>query len=235
MEQNSIPKILHYCWFGKNKKSKLVKKCIQSWKKYCSDFEIIEWNETNFDVNICPYVREAYERKKWAFVSDYARHYVLLNYGGIYLDTDVELLRPIDDLLKNKFMGIQRLNKNINSGLMMGSLKSDWFCKKIVDEYNLDNFIVDGKENLRTVCMRATEIMQKYGYERIDKTQKCLDYIIYESKYFDPGTDYNNERDRNLCYSIHHYAASWTPLNYKIKRFIKKMFKKLTINRKKGR
>ena len=94
-----IPKIIHYCWFGHNKLPALYEKCIQSWKKYCPDYEIVCWNEENFDITQNRYAKEAYEAGKWAFVSDYVRLKVLFEHGGIYLDTDVELIRPIDALV----------------------------------------------------------------------------------------------------------------------------------------
>ena len=97
-----IPKVIHYCWFGKNELPEDAKRCIASWKKFCPDYEIIEWNETNYDVRKNKYMSDAYDEKKWAFVSDYARIDIIYNYGGIYLDTDVELLRPLDELLKDK-------------------------------------------------------------------------------------------------------------------------------------
>ena len=99
-DKKVIPKIIHYCWFGGNELSELAKKCISSWRKYCPDYEIIEWNESNFDINLCQYVREAYKEKKWAFVSDYARFWILYNFGGIYMDTDVELITSIDGLVE---------------------------------------------------------------------------------------------------------------------------------------
>ena len=103
MKENAkIPKVIHYFWFGNNPKPKIVKKCIASWKKVCPDYEIKEWNESNFDVNICDYTREAYEAKMWGFVSDYARLWVIYRYGGFYLDTDVELIRSLDTLRQNK-------------------------------------------------------------------------------------------------------------------------------------
>ena len=118
-----MSKTIHYCWFGKNPKSKLILKCIDSWRKCCPDYEIKEWNEENFDINCCDYVREAYEAKKWAFVSDYCRFYVLYNYGGIYLDTDVELLKSLDVLSKN-FVGFENQNR-VNSGLIRGAMTID--------------------------------------------------------------------------------------------------------------
>ena len=99
-----IPKIIHYCWFGHNKKSKLIKRCIKSWEKYCPDYKIIEWNEDNFDINICPYVKEAYDEGKWAFVSDYVRFYVLKKYGGIYVDT-IRLLQQVLFYAPRKIIG----------------------------------------------------------------------------------------------------------------------------------
>ena len=103
-----IPKIIHYCWFGRNPLPELAQKCIASWKKYLPDYEIKEWNEDNFDVNIIPYTAEAYAAKKYAFVSDYARFWILYKYGGIYFDTDVEVIRPIDDIIaKGNFMGCE--------------------------------------------------------------------------------------------------------------------------------
>ena len=101
-----IPKVIHYCWFGGNPLPELAKICIDSWKKYLPDYEIKEWNETNFDLDSCEYIREAYNCKKWAFVSDYARFWILYNYGGLYFDTDVEILNPLDDIIKcGSFMG----------------------------------------------------------------------------------------------------------------------------------
>ncbi|MEI3219550.1 MAG: glycosyltransferase [Lachnoclostridium sp.] len=94
-----IPKVIHYCWFGRGKMPELANKCIESWKKYCPDYEIIEWNEDNFDINCCPYVKEAYESKRFAFVTDYVRLYAMYTQGGIYMDTDVEVLRNLDEFL----------------------------------------------------------------------------------------------------------------------------------------
>ncbi|MBR0278262.1 MAG: hypothetical protein IJQ50_07375 [Clostridia bacterium] len=96
-----IPKKIHYCWFGEEKHSKKIKKCIKSWKKHCPDYEIIEWNEKNFDIHCFKWVEQAYNNKKWAFVSDYVRLFVLYNYVGIYLDTDVEIIKPLDKFLKH--------------------------------------------------------------------------------------------------------------------------------------
>ena len=118
-----IPKKIHYCWFGGNPLPELAIKCLESWKKYCPDYEIIEWNETNFNLDSCEYVREAYQAKKWAFVSDYARLKVVYDNGGIYLDTDVELIKSLDRLLKNKsFFGTETTGV-VATGLGFGAEK----------------------------------------------------------------------------------------------------------------
>ena len=119
-----IPKIIHYCWFGGNDKSELVERCISSWKKYCPDYKIIEWNENNYNVNKNKYTKYAYERQKWAFVSDYARIDIINTYGGFYLDTDVELMKSLDDLINNEiYFGIEKNTNKISTGLGFGSVK----------------------------------------------------------------------------------------------------------------
>ena len=132
-----IPKIINYCWFGKNPLPTSVKKCINSWKKYCPDYKIIQWDETNFDVKSNMFVKEAYEAKAWAFVSDYARLKVKYENGGIYFDTDVELVKNLDFLLKNSaYIGIQQSEYLCNTGLGFGAekgillLKSNAFVNK---------------------------------------------------------------------------------------------------------
>ena len=114
-----IPKVIHYCWFGRNPLPESAVKCIDSWRKFMPDYEIKEWNEDNFDVNAIPYTAEAYQMKKYAFVSDYARFWILYQYGGLYFDTDVELIKPIDDIVeKGPFMGIEETCKIIPVNLV---------------------------------------------------------------------------------------------------------------------
>ncbi|MBP3463612.1 MAG: hypothetical protein J6K45_03935 [Clostridia bacterium] len=117
----SIPKKIHYCWFGNGDKPELVEKCIKSWKKYCPDYEIIEWNESNYDVTMCDYSKEAYENKKWAFVTDYARLWIIYNHGGIYLDTDVEIIKNIDFILETDSFLASEDNVHINTGVRIWS------------------------------------------------------------------------------------------------------------------
>jgi len=130
-----IPKKIHYCWFGRNPKPKLAEKCIASWKKYCPDYEIIEWNEDNFDINMNVYTRYCYENKKWAYLSDFARLYVVAENGGVYFDTDVELLKNPDELLKlEAFYGFET-EKCINTGLGFGAEKNHPTVMAMVEEY----------------------------------------------------------------------------------------------------
>ena len=131
-----IPKKIHYCWFGRNPKPKLAEKCIASWKKYCPDYEIIEWNEDNFDIDMNAYVKSAYEQKKYAFLTDYARLLIIYENGGVYFDTDVELIKPIDDLLENKsFFGFED-REHVNTGLGFGAEKENQIIKRMQKEYD---------------------------------------------------------------------------------------------------
>lgn len=206
---NRMKKTIHYCWFGRNPKSKLILKCIESWKKHCPDYEIKEWNEDNFDVNCCDYVREAYEAKKWAFVSDYCRFYVLYNYGGVYLDTDVELLKSLDGL-ERAFVGFENAD-HCNSGLIRGAEKGDIICKQMLDSYQSDHFIKeDGSMNLITVCIRETDILCTFGLQRTNTLQTVCNTTVYPTEFFNP-IDFETGKfhTTSKTVSIHHYAASW--------------------------
>ena len=137
-----VPKIIHYCWFGGKSLPDEAKEYIESWKKYCPDTEIVEWNESNFDINCCQYVKEAFDAKKWAFVSDYARFYVLYKYGGMYFDTDVEMIKPIDDIVSNgAFMGIEAGRKVfVAPGLGIGAEAGNEIFREILDYYENQTF-----------------------------------------------------------------------------------------------
>ena len=127
-----MQKTIHYCWFGRGDKPEKIKKCMASWSRICPDYKIVEWNEDNFDINICPYVKQAYEAKKYAFVSDYARFYALNKFGGVYLDTDVELLKDITPLLNSNFLGFES-DTSVNSGLIMCAEADNELCKAMLD------------------------------------------------------------------------------------------------------
>ncbi len=214
----SIPKIIHYCWFGRNPKPKMAEKCIKSWKKYCKGFDIIEWNEDNFDISSCPlYVRQAYDEKKWAFVTDYARLKILYENGGIYFDTDVEIIKGIDDFLNNQcFMGIERPQignpNNVNTGLGLGSVPGFPLIKEIMEDYNDKVFIkADGTQDITTCTVRNTAILQKHGYVSEDRFQIIAGAAVYPSEYFSPmDMDNGKMYITKNTYSIHHYGLSWT-------------------------
>ena len=186
-ENQKIPKTIHYFWFGRGPKTKLIKKCIRSWRKYCPDYEIKEWNEDNFNIYICPYVQEAYEAKKWAFVSDYARLWVIYNYGGVYLDTDVELVKSLDTLLDKRAFFASEEGGYINSGLGFGAKKHDSFVKYLLDEYSNIHFkLSDGTLDMTPCPIRQTNrIKKKYKDFIITNSVLTIDGIsFFPKEYF---------------------------------------------------
>ena len=229
---NSIPKTIHYCWFGGNPLPPLAEKCIASWKKYLPDYEIKRWDESNFDVNIIPYTAQAYEAKKYAFVSDYARFWILYKYGGVYFDTDVEVIRPIDDIIAaGPFMGCENPYKpgatpnslGVAPGLGLGVNPGLGLYKEILDIYSLLNFKNDdGSLNLKTVVEYTTELLCEKGLQNTPDIQTVANIIIYPKEYFCP-IDYNTTKKEITVNtrSIHHYAASCHGPKEKIFNFIK--------------
>jgi len=214
-----IPKVIHYCWFGGNPKPKLAKKCIRSWKKYCPDSEILEWNESNYDLSSAPlYVRQAYERKKWAFVTDYVRLQVVYDHGGIYLDTDVELLRSLDDLLENKaYFGFED-GECIATGLGFGAEKGIQILKEMMEQYHHCPFILpDGTYDLETCTERNTKVFIQHGLQPNGKYQVLDDNVfILPECVLRPYHDWKGTL--NIVpetISIHWYNASWQPDSYK--------------------
>lgn len=206
-----IPRIIHYCWFGRSELTSLAKKCIASWKKHMPDCEIVEWNEDNFDINMIQYTKEAYENKKYAFVSDFARFYILKNYGGIYMDVDVELIKPLDDLLYNKsFLGFERIGK-VNPGLICASEPNTEFLNNMVEIYKNLKFInEDGSLNLTTIVEYTSDYLRSKGLENRNEKQVISGVTIYPIDYFCPIHMTTNELIiTNNTYSIHHFAASW--------------------------
>lgn len=207
-----IPKTIHYCWFGKGKKSELIETCIKSWKKYCPDYEIIEWNEENFDINSNQFVKEAYENKKWAFVTDFVRLYVLDKYGGIYMDTDVELLKSIDNYLDNHaFSGFETKNKIPTA--IMGAEKNNEWIKYLLSYYEDRSFYTpEGKLDTTTNIEIITEMTKAKYNVILDGTEQEVNGIfkLYPQDYFCPK-DYTtgsiNLTDNTTC--IHHFSASW--------------------------
>ena len=207
-----ISKTIKYCWFGGGKKPKGVVKCIESWKKFCPEFKIKEWNESNFDLQCCDYVREAAEAKKWAFVSDYARFWILYNYGGLYFDTDVELINSIDEILyAGPFMG-REASGDIAPGLGLAADKGMGLYKKVINYYESQHFLSNnGTENVKTIVTIVTNILIESGFKKRKKGLQKIDGInIYPEDYFCPLNYETGElKISKNSVAIHHYEASW--------------------------
>lgn len=228
-----IPKIIHYCWFGRGPLPELAQKCIASWKKFLPDYEIKEWNEDNFDVNIIPYTAEAYQAKKYAFVSDYARFWILYQYGGIYFDTDVEVIRPIDDIIyRGNFMGFETDASKDGSdaasvapGLGMGVNPGLGIIKKMLDFYEGRHFeFIPGGIGQLTIVHITTEVLLKAGLKLQQGIQQVDDMWIYPAEYFCPinlktGRIHVKPNTR----TIHHYAGTWQDKHFSFKEWIKKV------------
>lgn len=204
-----IPKVIHYCWFGRGEKSPLIKKCIKSWHKYCPDYEIIEWNEDNFDVNCNAFVKEAYECKKWAFVSDYARLWILYNYGGVYMDTDQELIKPIDQFMDKKgFIGFLD-DKNISAGII-GVESNLSIINEFLNHYENLRFKVNDKFNINPNTNFMTNVLLKHGLIVNDNYQEIAQLCIYPQTVFCPTSCISNEKKYSAdTVGIHHWAMSW--------------------------
>lgn len=205
-----IPKKIHYCWFGGNPLPELAVKCIESWRRHCPDYEIIEWNEKNFDLNCNKYVKQAFECKKWAFITDYVRLYAMVTHGGIYMDTDVEVLKNLDIFLSNKaFSGFERENA-IPTGIMACEKDFPLF-KEFLYEYKERAFIKEnGDMDLTTNVTAITNTCLKYGLNLNNQLQKINDFTLYPKDFFCPK---NYETGKIECtkntYTIHHFSGSW--------------------------
>lgn len=209
-----IPKIIHYCWFGGTPKPESVLKCINSWKKYCPDYEIREWTEADFDVSQNLYCQQAYEAKAWGFVPDYIRLWIIYNYGGIYLDTDVQILRNFDPLLKHQaFVGFEKdTNSYVNLGQGFGAEAGNRFIADNMHIYDNLTFLKDdGEYNRVPSPVYTTDVLIQYGLDRErDATQQLDSVTVFPSDYFCPKS-FNSgivEKTRNT-FSIHHFDSSW--------------------------
>ena len=224
-----ISKIIFYCWFGGNLLPDLAQKCISSWKKFLPEYEIREINERNYDVHKNPYVSEAYDEKKYAFVSDYARFDVLYEHGGIYLDTDVEVIKDLSPILeKGAFLGMEQPGM-VATGLGMACDKENELVKAFLDSYRNEHFFnLDGTYNLTTVVDRCTSILREAGLSSQANVQRVGDFIVYPMEYFCPKDIRTGEiKITENTYSIHHYDGSWLESWMKdIRMFADSMYKK---------
>ncbi|CAM4096938.1 glycosyltransferase family 32 protein [Bacillus manliponensis] len=224
-----VPRIIHYCWFGGKEKPDIVKRCINSWERNLSGYEVKEWNEKNFDINCNLYVKEAYEAKKFAFVSDYVRVYVLYQYGGIYLDTDVEVFKSFDDMLHHEsFWGFEQENYIATSTI--GAAKGNPLIKQFLDLYEGKQFIQkDGSYDDFTNVAMVTKMLQEKGLKKNGEYQQLEGLgVFYPQTYFSPY-DYINCRKfiTKETYAMHHFYKSWLSPKARLKSNLKYMLSKL--------
>ena len=218
--ERKIPKVIHYCWFGGNPLPELAQKCIASWKKFLPNYEIKEWNESNFNVFGSAYSAEAYRLKKYAHVSDYARFWILYHFGGVYFDTDVEVIRPIDDILaKGSFMGFEcqegisedNPNGNIAAGLGMGIPPGHSFFGQMVDYYEHIHYVRWNGKSTGNVVMHLTNLLDFDHKQILDGGIVCVNnLLVYPVEYFCPLNYYTGKMNiTENTRTIHHYMASW--------------------------
>ncbi|NME19166.1 glycosyltransferase family 32 protein [Megasphaera elsdenii] len=224
-----IPKIIHYCWFGGNSLPLNYQSYMESWKKNLPDYEIKCWNEDNFDVTQNLYCKEAYEHKKWAFVSDYARLKVIYDYGGIYLDTDVEVVKDLITLITNGvgYIGFQN-SEEVNTGLGFAAAPHNLCIKSMLDIYSQRKFILDNGEYNLIPCPAANTVgLMKCGLKTGQKTSRTIQHLdgldVYPEEYFNPlNADTKKLTISNKTYTIHWYTASWVRNSAKKKQILKK-------------
>lgn len=222
-----MEKKIHYIWLGGKKKPRVVRKCISSWKKHMPDWEIKEWNETNLDLDINPFCRQAYDAKKYAFAADVLRFDILYKEGGLYFDTDVKAIKDFTPLAKKNicFSGYE-ISGKINPGLVLYCPnKHESILSEVLDIYNNSSFVnEDGSYNLRVVGDYLFDVLRNKNKKRIDDIDYYEDFVVYPAAYFAPRDDIH--RTNLICgktYSIHLYAATWTPVKRKIIIFFKRL------------
>lgn len=207
-----IPKIVHYIWFGKKPYPPKIQYCIKSWEKHLPNYKFMLWNEDSFDVNICKFTKEAFNNKKWAFVSDYVRIYALYYYGGWYLDTDVEIVRPLDSFENKKI--VLGVDENGALTALMGSEKEHPFWKTILDKYNTMNFILkNGEFNMTVNNIYIQEELSRFGYVIKNEYQELKDGIyVYPDDYFHVAwLEKGKTHFTKNTYAIHWHTLLWTP------------------------
>ena len=207
-----IPKVIHYCWFGGKPLPLTARKCIASWKKVCPDYEIVRWDESNFDIRQHPFISSAYDAGAWAFVSDWARLKVVLDYGGIYLDTDVKLIKTLDGLLDNQcYIGVQQVGHLCTTGLGFGAVASNQVVRKMLEQYKGIKFSNSNRSDLACPFLNNA-VFQEMGFRYSSEIVRLANgTTVYPCQYFDPlapGTNSKNCLSADTV-SIHCYANSW--------------------------
>lgn len=210
-----IPKKIHYMWLGKKRIPESLQKCIDSWKKYCPDYEIIRWDESNYDISKNDYMKQAYEAKAYGFVPDYARLDILYHYGGIYMDTDVEVIRSLDDMLcQQAFCGVEKW-QTLNFGGCSGAVKGHQAVRKFLDaREHLSFFNKDGKQNRNTCGFYDTRVALKNGYIINGRTQNVMNMNIYAFDYFHVYDYMSGQKsETEHTYSVHWFNGGWLDEN----------------------
>lgn len=219
-----IPKVIHYCWFSGEKKPRLIQHCINSWKKIMPDYQIKCWDGESFDFDSVPFVKEAIDKKKWAFAADYVRLYTLYTEGGIYLDSDVEVFKRFDGFLYNDFFAGTEYGAFDMESAIMGAVRGNEYIKECMEFYQKKHFVQeDGSLDMDTVTHIMSNLLIPYGYRIGDKTQylkacirsKSYEITIYSTQYFkNSNVPVNKE-----CYAYHHFANSWVEFKERGKLF----------------
>lgn len=207
-----IPRVIHFCWFGESEIPEVYKHYMETWRRFCPDYEIRRWDESNFDVSQNKYMFQAYQNKKWAFVSDYARLKVIYEHGGIYLDCDVQLLRSMDDFLSAKmFCGFEDYN-HINLGLGYGAVARHPYLKRLMDYYDTLEFVhSDGSLNMVPCPAYQTAVLKEFGIRDDNTFQRLENITVYPTAVFSPVSGLGSGQITDISCSIHHYGASWQP------------------------
>ena len=224
-----LPKIIHYCWFGRGEKPVLAQKCIDSWRKFCPDFEIREWNEDNCDYLTMPFMMEAYAAKKYAFVSDVMRLIVLEQYGGVYFDTDVELVRDLAPLMDDEgFIGFEN-DQYVNSGQGIAAMPHHPVVQAMIEEYRKLHFTsADGTINAVGCPHLNTDVMERYGLVRNGKEQRVAGIHVYPAEFFNPLDSVTGKLTKTEnTYSIHWYSMSWLPKSVQIRSKMGRMVRRI--------
>jgi hypothetical protein len=209
-----IEKKIHYCWFGNNPLPKKAQICIDSWKRFFPDYEIIEWNEKNFDVNFNKYAKQAYDNKKFAFFTDVARLFIIYNNGGIYFDVDVEVIKKFDDVLleNDAFFGLET-NSTVNTGLGFGASKNNWIVKELLEDYNNKDFLnQEGKMDITPCPITNSKIFKREGFKLDGTYEKINGVAVYPIDFFNPLEAATGKLNKTKnTHSIHWFLKSWVP------------------------